>query len=90
MWEMSSEPFFSSGPFADTAKTIDEFGSNLYAGHYFETTVKHQQELLEEYEKVLLSEDSSLIRKKKEELNMCEGMLALAIQMFGSLNEYVQ
>ena len=87
---MSSEPFFKSGPFADAAKTIDEFGSNLYAGHYFETTVKHQQELLEEYEKVLLSEDSSLIRKKKEELNMCEGMLALAIQMFGSLNEYVQ
>ena len=87
---MSSEPFFKSGPFAAAAKTIDEFGSNLYAGHYFETTVIHQQELLEEYEKVLLSEDKSLIRKKKEELNMCENMLVLATQMFNDLNEYAQ
>jgi|TARA_Y100000310_G_scaffold129503_1_gene128649 flavorubredoxin len=87
---MSSEPFFKSGPFADAAKTIDEFGSNLYAGHYFDTTMKHQQELMQEYEEVLLSENKSLILKKREELEMCESMIALATKMFSYIDEYAQ
>jgi len=89
VWEVN-ESFFACGPFAEAAKTIHEFGTNLYAGHYFDTTIRHQQELLEEYEKLLLSENKSLIQQKHEELEMCEGMLALATQMFSYLDEYSQ
>lgn len=90
MWQMSYEPFFSCGPFADAVKNIQEFGTNLYAGHYFDTTMKHQQELMQEYEEVLLSENKSLILQKREELEMCESMIALATKMFSHLDEYTQ
>ena len=90
MWQMSSEPFFNCGPFADSARNIQEFGTNLYAGHYFDTTMKHQQELMQEYEEVLLSENKSLILQKQEELEMCESMIALATKMFSYIDEYAQ
>jgi len=90
VWQMSSEPFFNCGPFADAARNIQEFGSNLYAGHYFDTTMKHQRELMQEYEEVLLSENKSLILQKQEELEMCESMIALATKMFSYIDEYAQ
>lgn len=77
---MSSYPpttFFTSGPFAKSINSAEEFANNIVLCHYFEEAAKQQQIIEEEYFEAILDGDEELAKQKKQQLNMCEGAIQL-------------
>jgi peroxiredoxin family protein len=74
--------FFTSGPFAKSIDSAEEFATNIVLSHYFEEAAMQQQVIEEEYFEAILDGDEELAKQKKQQLNMCVEAIQLTATLF--------
>jgi len=72
-------PMFIHGPFASASINADEFSENLYFAYLFEESIKHRAELDQAYEDALKKNDTALLSRAQNEIDLHEGLFNLTL-----------
>jgi len=84
---MGNRKSYDVGIFGDTRENLGEFGSMFYLSLLLSQSCEQYDEVKEEYERALVSQDSKLITQKEMELAICQSTLSITAKMLESYNE---
>ena len=84
---MGNRKSYDVGIFGDTKENLGDFSSMFYLSLLLSQSCEQYDEVKEEYERALISNDTTLITQKEMELSICQSTLSLTAKMLESYNE---
>ena len=84
---MAGRKSYDVGIFGATRENLGDFSSMFYLSLLLSQSCEQYDEVKEEYEKALESQDPKLITQKEMELSICQSTLAITAKMLESYNE---
>jgi len=84
---MGNRKSYDVGIFGDTRENLGDFSSTFYLSLLLSQSCEQYDEVREEYERALISQDKKLIDQKEMELSICQSTLSLTAKMLESYNE---
>ena len=77
------------GPFSDIQNSVIDFGNSLYFSHLFAESIKRHEELQQEYEKALESNDLEEIANTELQIALHENTFQLTATIFEGADDVV-
>ena len=84
---MGNRKSYDVGIFGDARENLGDFSSTFYLSLLLSQSCEQYDEVKEEYEKALASQDKKLITQKEMELSVCQSTLSITAKMLESYNE---